>query len=479
MSSSTTPDAPAVKLDNVSKIYHLYGSQTDQLVEVLGLRRLGFRPRTPPKEFRALSNISLVVPRGRRIGIIGRNGAGKTTLLKLICGNFTPTTGSIAVHGAVQALMNMGLGFHQEYTGRENVEAAMQYNGLSGDEYRAAVAGIIEFCELGDFFDQPFKTYSLGMQSRLMFAAATAIKPDILIIDEVLGAGDAYFVAKSKRRVDALVGNGCTMLLVTHAMSQILELCTEAVWLDQGQVRMQGDAFTVVKAYESFLHGPITSLDDGPDEFQQPKTVSRSSAENSLSAGDGRSLVLQEPAFLPHAASTSGLPPLATPTEFKFPAQGGIARWGAPIAFEIVGFSIHTERGETNELTSMRPARFTMTVKALRSGEFRCRYAFVFYTHLGQCVLDILSGEDAFETVQGEVRTISMELNPTQLGPGEYTMSLSVHDFAPIEVFNATRRHDLLSRSFLVRVELPESLRPIEAQFYHTAEWAFAKNGTM
>ena len=117
-----------------------------------------------------MSDITLEVPRGHRIGIVGRNGAGKTTLLKLICGNFAPTTGEIEVHGTVQALMNIGLGFHPEYTGRENVEASLQYNGLGREEYQHAMEGIIEFCELGDYLDQPFKTYSLGMQARLMFA---------------------------------------------------------------------------------------------------------------------------------------------------------------------------------------------------------------------------------------------------------------------------------------------------------------------
>jgi lipopolysaccharide transport system ATP-binding protein len=125
------PEPLAIRLKNVSKIYRLHGSQGDQLIDVLGLQRFGFKTKTQAKEFAALSNISLEVPRGHRIGIVGRNGAGKTTLLKLICGNFAPTDGEVEVNGGVQALMNIGLGFHPEYTGRENVEASLQYNGLS------------------------------------------------------------------------------------------------------------------------------------------------------------------------------------------------------------------------------------------------------------------------------------------------------------------------------------------------------------
>ena len=161
----------AIRLVNVGKTYKLHGSQRDQLIDVLGLRRFGLKPRIEPKEFVALDQINLEVHRGQRIGIVGRNGAGKTTLLKLLCGNFAPTNGNVEVNGEVQALMNVGLGFHPEYTGRENVEASLQYNGLDTSEYEAAMDSIIDFCELGEFFDQPFKTYSLGMQARLMFAS--------------------------------------------------------------------------------------------------------------------------------------------------------------------------------------------------------------------------------------------------------------------------------------------------------------------
>src|ERR1700752_4985493 len=125
------PEAFAIRLNQVSKTYRLYGSQRDQLIDVLGLRRLGIRPSKPAKEFSALSDICLEVPRGQRVGIVGRNGAGKTTLLKLICGNFAPTRGEVHVNGTVQALLTMGLGFHPDYTGRENVVASLQYNGLT------------------------------------------------------------------------------------------------------------------------------------------------------------------------------------------------------------------------------------------------------------------------------------------------------------------------------------------------------------
>ena len=463
----------AIRFQNVSKVYRLHGSQSDQLIDVLGLARFGLKARTPAKEFSALTDISIDVPRGHRIGIVGRNGAGKTTLLKLICGNFAPTSGQVDVNGSVQALMNIGLGFHPDYTGRENVEASLQYNGLAREDYRQAMEGIVDFCELGDFLDQPFKTYSLGMQARLMFAAATAIRPDILIVDEVLGAGDAYFVAKSKARVEKLVSSGCTMLLVSHSMQQVLELCDEAIWMDKGAIRMRGEAFSVVKAYEEYLHGPISEMKKIETEFSgQQIPSSCETGEDSSRMRSTRAVRYQEPIFLPHAGTVE-LPDLPLPSAFNFMARGGISRWDSSPGLKFIGFSIQTERGVTNQLVSMRPARFLMTLGAEIPNSYRCRYAVAVYNHLGHCVLDILSPLDEFSVGAGDIRGIELVFNPLQLGPGEFVVSVSVHEYAALELFNSTPRYDLISRSFEFSVELPETLRAIEAQFYHSAEWVF------
>lgn len=479
MSSLTTHESLAIRLSNVSKTYRLHGSQRDQLIDVLGLQRLGFKTKTPTKEFSALMDISLDVPRGHRIGIVGRNGAGKTTLLKLICGNFAPTSGTVAVNGTVQALMNVGLGFHPEYTGRDNVAAALQYNGLGRHEYQAAMEDIVEFCELGDFIDQPFKTYSLGMQARLMFAAATAIRPDILIVDEVLGAGDAYFVAKSKARVERLVNSGCTMLLVSHSMQQILELCTEAVWLDNGRIRMQDDAFLVVKAYEEYLHGPVKRVELAAAEAQHndPTTAVRPTIRQQVQRAKKRLdvtngfLCLQEPPFLPHQEELCL--EHYTPNGFEFEAPGGVSRWDSEAGLKLTAFSVVTERGVTNKLVSMRPAKFVFVMQAEDENRFSCRYGIAIHDHHGSCVTRILSPCDHFDADKGESRTIEVTLNPCQLGPGEYTLGISVLQYVPIEELNLARRYDLLSRSFAIRVELPDSLAPLSAEFFHTAEWNF------
>lgn len=458
----------AIALRDVTKTYRLFGSQRQQLLEVLGLNRFRWgRPAIPSKEFTALSGVTLDIKKGQRIGIVGRNGAGKTTLLKLICGNFAPSSGQVEVNGAVQALMGMGIGFHPDYTGRENALASLQYNGLSREEYEQALADIVDFCELGEFIDQPFKTYSLGMQARLMFATSTAIRPDILIVDEVLGAGDAYFVAKSRVRMENLVRGGCTMLLVSHSTQQVLEMCTEAVWLDQGKIRMQGDAFVVVKAYEEYVHGAnkVFSLSEPGGSPKQPPDSAQ--IKRSVEAK-----FLQEPSFVPHLIEN----PLKTdacsdPAVFNFQARGGLSRWESDIGLKVTGFDIQSSSGSTNRLVSLLPAKFVFFLTAEEAGDYSCRYGLAVHDMHGKCMLRIFSPEDRFSTGKGEVRTVEVLLNPVQLGPGEYSVGISVLEYSPLELINTARRYDLLGRSFEFRVDLPDSLVATECALYHSAEW--------
>lgn len=246
-------ERPAISLKGIGKRYTLYSSPLAGACDALGLGWLLPRRHQPSRHFWALRNIDLTLPRGARIGIIGRNGAGKSTLLKLITRNVDPTEGEIEVNGEVQALLQAGTGMHPEFTGNQNIEAALTYQGLTGAEIRNAVADIEEFTELGPFLGQPFKTYSTGMQARLAFATATVVKPDILIVDEVLGVGDGYFLSKSTERMRTLIDSGASVLLVSHGMDQIVRFCDHAVWMDRGQIVRQGDALEVVKEYERYL----------------------------------------------------------------------------------------------------------------------------------------------------------------------------------------------------------------------------------
>lgn len=246
-------DAPAIHFSGVGKMYKVFPNQLDTVLDVLGIGRFVPWRRSAYREFWALRGIDLELKRGERIGIIGRNGAGKSTLLKIVTGNLRPTEGLVEVNGEVHALMDASTGFHPEFTGYENIRAALTYQGLSREEMAEAEADIASFTELGDFLKQPFKTYSLGMQARLTFATATVVKPDILIVDEMLGAGDAYFVARSGERMRKMVDGGATVLLVSHDLAQVVKICDQTIWLDRGKIVDRGPTLEIIKAYEEYV----------------------------------------------------------------------------------------------------------------------------------------------------------------------------------------------------------------------------------
>ena len=259
---------PAISLDGVGKMYKIFASRAANLKDALGLpsvRKARF------SEFWAVRDIDLQLASGQRLGIIGRNGAGKSTILKLITQNVSPTEGTVSVRGQVQALLDTGGGLHPEFTGEENIDASLTFLGLGPGAIQAAKDDIAEFTELGRFLSQPFKTYSTGMQARLAFGIATTIQPEILIVDEILGAGDAYFFGKSISRMQRLLESGASVLLVSHALDQIIRFCDEAVWLDRGQIVMRGPSTEVVKAYEKF----IRTLDDQRLRAANRKAASR------------------------------------------------------------------------------------------------------------------------------------------------------------------------------------------------------------
>jgi len=260
-----------VRFSDVGKMYKIFPSRRDNLLEVLGLRRLLGDRASRYQEFWALRGIDFELRRGERLGIIGRNGAGKSTLLRLVTGNIPPSEGDVAVNGDVQALLEIGGGLHPEFTGRENIRAALGFMGLGPAEIDEATIDIAEFTELGRFLDQPFKTYSVGMQARLSFAIATATTPEILIVDEILGAGDAYFFGRSTERMRKLIDGGASVLLVSHALDQVTRFCPETIWLDRGRIVMRGPTNEVVKAYESF----IRKMDDRRIQAKNRKSRSR------------------------------------------------------------------------------------------------------------------------------------------------------------------------------------------------------------
>lgn len=214
--------------------------------------RLGRRERVV-REVKALAGVSFDVPHGKVMGVIGSNGAGKSTLMRTVAGILAPSAGRIEVNGRVSTLLALGVGFNAALTGKENVTLGGLAAGLTRAEIKEKYDEITAFAELEDFMDMPMRTYSSGMYSRLAFAVAVHMDPDILIIDEALSAGDAHFKKKASDKMSELVGKARTMLVVSHALGTIKELCDETIWLHKGKLIRQGGPDEIIAAYTKFL----------------------------------------------------------------------------------------------------------------------------------------------------------------------------------------------------------------------------------
>src|SRR6059036_2612544 len=240
---------PAITLTNVTKVYRRYtGRQFSTLKSAL-LQRSLMRDLQPSETFPALTDVSFTVPKGSTYGVIGRNGSGKSTALKLVAGITKPTSGIVRVEGRISALIELGAGFHPEISGRENVFINGIMLGLSKREVARRFDDIVDFAELREFIDAPVKTYSSGMYMRLGFAVAIHVDPDVLLVDEVLAVGDEAFTHKCLDKFAEFKRRGKTILLVTHALDLVHRFCDEALWLNDGNVRAQGDPKRVVDAY--------------------------------------------------------------------------------------------------------------------------------------------------------------------------------------------------------------------------------------
>lgn len=238
----------AIKVDNLTKIYKLYEKPMDRMKEALSLTKKKYS-----REHYALENLSFEVKKGDSIGILGTNGSGKSTLLKIITGVLTPSSGKIEVNGKISALLELGAGFNPEYTGMENIYLNGTMMGYSKEEMAKRVQPIIEFADIGEFINQPVKTYSSGMFSRLAFAVAINVDPEILIVDEALSVGDVRFQTKCINKMKELKEKGTTILFVSHATEQVRRFCNKALWINKGKIVDQGRSSEIVDKYESFM----------------------------------------------------------------------------------------------------------------------------------------------------------------------------------------------------------------------------------
>lgn len=283
--------APVLVVDRLGKAYRRYRSEGRRVLSLLGL------PVTPVDEHWVLRDVSFRVMPGEAVGIVGQNGAGKSTLLKLVTGTVRASEGRVQVAGRIAAILELGMGFSPEFTGRQNAMHAGSLMGMTPDQLERLMPEIEDFAEIGDYFDQPVRTYSSGMQVRVAFAVATALRPEVLIIDEALSVGDTYFQHKSFERIRRFRHEGTTLLIVSHDRSAVQSLCNRAILLDHGRMLQDGPPEAVMDYYNALLTErenakiEVRTLEDG-----RAQTVSGSGEatveEIGLFDADGRAVTL-------------------------------------------------------------------------------------------------------------------------------------------------------------------------------------------
>ncbi len=238
---------PVIKVENLSKRYKVYRKSYKRLIEMAT-----FGKRKLHDEIWALNDVNLEIERGIALGIVGSNGAGKSTLLKILTGTTAPTVGSFHLNGRVSSLLELGAGFHEDFTGKDNIYLNASMLGWSRDEVEDRYEDIVRFSELGDFIDRPVRTYSSGMVMRLGFSVAIAMDPDVLIIDEVLAVGDQHFQKKCIERIHKFKEEGKTILFCSHSLYHVRQICDRAVWINQGRVEMDDHPIQVTNEYSNF-----------------------------------------------------------------------------------------------------------------------------------------------------------------------------------------------------------------------------------
>mgnify|MGYP001572256718 CR=1 FL=1 len=298
----------AVRVSNLSKCYHIYNRPADRLKQSL-LPRLQWFFCQPPKQyfhkFWALHNVSFEIKRGEMVGIVGRNGSGKSTLLQIICGTLTPTSGSIETNGRIAALLELGSGFNPEFSGRENAYMNAALLGLSMKEVYKRFDNIAAFADIGEFIEQPVKTYSSGMVMRLAFAVAINADPEILVVDEALSVGDERFQRKCFSRIEAIRASGATILFVSHSGGVIVELCDRAMLIDAGEKLAIGTPKQIIGCYQKLLYAPA-------DEREAIREQIRRSGEQFLTSATLTGHAPTEHTHVPQESFDPNLKPSST-----------------------------------------------------------------------------------------------------------------------------------------------------------------------
>ncbi|MGC2423993.1 MAG: ABC transporter ATP-binding protein [Nitrospirota bacterium] len=400
----------AISISGVSKLYNIYDSPRDRLKELLPFTRKKYC-----KDFWALDGVSFDVAHGETLGFIGRNGSGKSTLLQIICGILKPTSGTAATEGRISALLELGTGFNQEFTGRENVYLNGALMGFTKEEMDARYDDIAGFADIGDFINQPVKMYSSGMYVRLAFACAVNVDPDILIVDEALSVGDVFFQQKCFRKMAEFKERGKTMLFVSHDLEAVRKNCDRAIFLDKGKLIKIGESRDVINNYlETVLLGDKAPAKAGVADGAAP------------------------------AAKSKTPPPADDRCKFKRGYNKNEFRYGNYKA-AIIDFSIlDKDGGEVTAVSSGEVICFRFEVAFKDHVEFPI-YGFIVKTKDGLTVYGLNTwhgGVPVSPKAPGESVTVEFSLG-MDVGAGDYFLSAGVAELAGEDVNPVDRRYDL------------------------------------
>lgn len=416
MSSEVPSNGWAIRAQGLGKTYRLYDKPHHRLLQSLWRGRKSYF-----REFAALSDVSFELARGQTLGIIGRNGAGKSTLLQIICGTLTPSAGQVEVRGRIAALLELGTGFNPDFTGRENIVINAAILGLSQREIAERLDDIIAFADIGQFIDQPVKTYSSGMYVRLAFSVVIHVDPDILIVDEALAVGDALFQAKCMTRMRRMLDDGLTLLFISHDIAAVKALCKRALWLDHGTVRALGSTPDVTRDYDQ-------------DWIRQ--------------ANAAQDLSTEPPAALDHP-EFDGLPATGVGTGAVTLLAVG---WGVPGMF---GTEARAQHGETLHL------RLRLQVRQ------PCQHIVVSYHIKNRQNQHVLGGHSADRSAiharawqAGEVFELAFDI-PVHLHQGDYALTVLAASMADVEHYTDAVFHlwadDVATLHVMPRARFPLS----------------------
>jgi ABC-type polysaccharide/polyol phosphate transport system ATPase subunit len=408
MSAADARPAPAViELANVSKAYRRYGGRHFATLKSALLQRSILRDLRPSEIFPALRDVSFTVRQGSTFGVVGRNGSGKSTTLKLVAGITKPTSGRVTVRGRISALIELGAGFHPEISGRENIYINGIMLGLTKRDIQRRFDEIVEFAELREFIDAPVKTYSSGMYMRLGFSVAIHVDPEVLLVDEVLAVGDEGFTHKCLDKFGEFKRRGKTILLVTHSLGLVERFCDEAIWLDAGQKRAEGDPKRVIGAYMTDVERQEEQFLASSDAKTQHEVAAVERPEGPVAAGEA-------------AADMSRA------------AEG---RWGAGLV-EITGVELQNDQGQPTHVFHTGEA---MTVRlSVRAGRPTTDFVFgiAIFNPEGVCVYGTNTDieEHRADRLEGTAE-IRLVIEALDLVEGTYKLDVAAHklDGAPYD----------------------------------------------